>query len=78
MTIVGFEDEIPLWRDLSKNLDQIYEAEKADRFLKTCPFCGKSGVRVETMNTMNGSDKNLRIGFFTCPSCNENWSDLIQ
>ena len=75
---MSLKDELSRWRDVSRRLDQIYEAEKADRFRRTCPYCGKPGVRVETMNTLNGTGRNLRIGFFTCHSCGENWSDLVQ
>jgi hypothetical protein len=57
-------------------LDRLYGTDKTA--VQSCPFCGKSGIRVETMETTNGSRENLRIGFFTCPSCNESWSDLIQ
>jgi hypothetical protein len=70
-------DELALWRNVARMLDKLHTAKKEDRPIGTCPFCEKTDVRVETMETIRGSDKGLSIGFFTCRSCNESWSDLV-
>ena len=70
--------EVLRWVDFSKRLDRLYGVKTSDSTFDPCPFCGKSNVRIETLSSGNGADKNLRIAFFTCPRCNESWSDLIQ
>ena len=71
-------DELALWRTVSGTLDKLHTAKKENRPVQICPFCENADVRVETMETISGSDKGLSIGFFTCRSCNESWSDLMQ
>jgi transcription elongation factor Elf1 len=71
-------DELASWRNVSRMLDKLRTAKKENGPTQTCPFCRNTHVRVETMETISGSDKGLRIGFFSCPSCNQSWSDLIQ
>ena len=76
--MLSLKDELPLWRNVSRMLDEFHAAQKARMPGETCPFCGKGGVRVETLLAMNGSDEGLRMGFFTCTACNKNWSDRIK
>lgn len=76
--MLSLRNELALWRSVSKKLDQIHAAKKEDRADKACPLCGVESVRVATMETMNGLEPGLKIGFFTCLSCNESWSGPIS
>jgi hypothetical protein len=75
--MLSLKNELPMWRDISKRLDQLFSARKPVTLTQACPFCGKEALRTATMETMAGSDQGLKIGFFTCLSCNENWSGPI-
>jgi len=74
---LSLKDELPLWRDVSDKLDRLYSEQKTEKRGRTCPFCGRMSVGVEMMETVNGPGKGLKIGFFTCRSCNESWSGLV-
>lgn len=74
----NLRDERTSRRRVSGTIDTLRAARKANTPEQTtCPFCDRENVRVETMSTMTGSDEGLKIGFFTCRSCNESWSGLI-
>jgi len=75
--MLSLKNELPLWRDISKRLDQLYSAKRLVTRTQTCPFCGKKTVRIATMETVTGSDQGSKIGFFTCLSCNADWSGPI-
>lgn len=77
-TILSFKDELPSWRDVSDKLDRLYESRKPEKQDQVCPFCGRTNVRTEIMETVNGLERGTQIGFFTCKSCNESWSGLLK
>ena len=75
---MSLKDELPLWREVSDKLDRLYSERKPEKPGLTCPFCGRTSVLIEMTETMNGPGKGLKIGFFTCRSCDESWSGLVK
>jgi hypothetical protein len=73
--MLSLKYELPLWRKVSKELDELYTSKKVSEDVQTCSFYGKS--RVRTLETMDGPCVYLNIGSFTCRSCRENWSVKI-
>jgi len=69
--MLSLKNELPLWRKVSEELDQLRKNKKTGNPDKVCPFCGKESVYVETLKTINGSDISSMIAFFTCRSCDE-------
>ncbi|MBA4416900.1 MAG: hypothetical protein C0392_03160 [Syntrophus sp. (in: bacteria)] len=49
-----------------------------DRIATLCPFCNKTKVRVELMEGVNMFNDDVKIGFFTCTSCGQDWSHRIS
>jgi DNA-directed RNA polymerase subunit M/transcription elongation factor TFIIS len=77
------KEELQSWRRVSHLLDQLHGPKKGDKApLKetpaVCPFCGKAKVRVEFMQSMNEFDDVVKIGFFTCTSCGQDWSNKVD
>ncbi len=75
--MLSLKNELPLWRDISKRLDQLYTSTKTNESGEFCPLCGGTNIRAEIMETTHGSDRGLTIGFFTCLSCNATWSGPV-
>jgi hypothetical protein len=73
IVMVSLKQKLPLRKNAFMRLDQVYALEKANK-AQICPSCRRAGLRIATMETMSRSDEGLRIGFFTCMSCNVNWS----
>jgi len=73
----NLKDELASWRKVSGMMDRLHALRKGKKPVQSCPFCDRADVRMETMSTVTGSDEGLKIGFFTCRSCNESWSGLI-
>ena len=74
----SLREELVLWRRVSGALDNLRASRKPEAPLHICPFCESANVHLETMSTLTESGEGLRIGFFTCRSCNESWSGLIH
>jgi hypothetical protein len=78
MIMLSLKNELPLWRDISKRLDQLYAAKKELTPPRTCPFCGEANVQATAMETMDGPEPGSKVGFFTCMSCRGSWSSPIK
>ncbi len=76
--MLNHRDEYLPGTSLSWNPGRFCMTEEPDKPDETCPFCGRNSVRVETFETMDGPIVSSRLGFFTCLSCGETWSDLID
>jgi len=74
----SLKKELARWRVVSKNLDELCAIPGIDEEDRTCPYCDKTSVRAEILETVSGVDKGMAIGFFSCGSCNEHWSVRIK
>ena len=80
----NLRDEIAWWKTVSSALNKFHIAKNANvrkklKFpFESCPFCFKADIRMKTMNTLGTSEDPLKIGLFTCKSCNQSWSEPIQ
>jgi DNA-directed RNA polymerase subunit M/transcription elongation factor TFIIS len=70
--MLSLKDEMPMWANISEKLDRFFAAKKGGNV--TCPSCGKTDVSVEILETMSG----LRMGFFSCTFCGENWAGPVK
>ena len=83
--MTNLKDELAWRRTLSGLLDKPQPAARRvrpgkgpDAPIETCPFCQRTDIRTETMSTIGGPDGDLKIGFFTCRSCSQTWSEPIR
>jgi hypothetical protein len=77
------KDEIVLGRRISPLPGRPHTPEKGIRLLEgrmmvSCPFCHKAVARFRLMDSTYHMDGFVRVAYFTCNSCSQDWSVRID
>jgi hypothetical protein len=77
------KDEVVSRRRFSRPPERLHVSKKGNHPPKGgitafCPFCHKAVARFRLMDTTYHEDGFVRVAYFTCSSCSQDWSVRIE
>jgi len=77
------KDEIRPQRRVTRLPERPHAPEKGsrlpdERMVATCPFCHKTVARFRLMDSTYRAEGFVRVAYFTCASCSQDWSVRID
>jgi hypothetical protein len=79
----GAKDGIASRRRFSRSPERFHLSKKVNYppkggIMASCPFCHKTVARFRLMDTTYHEDGFVRVAYFTCGSCSQDWSVRIE